>query len=32
MKSPPEQYTDDVCHAKVVAFIEANSALVTATA
>lgn len=32
MKSPPEQYTDDVCHAKVEAFIEANGARVPAAA
>ena len=24
MKSPPEQYTDDVCHRKVEEFIQAN--------
>ena len=32
MKSPPEQYTDDVCRAKVETFIETNSTRIPAAA
>ena len=32
MKSPPEQYTDDVCRARVETFIETNSTRIPAAA